>query len=473
MRRTVRFAAVALVSLSAFVGSLVAADWPGFRGSRGGVADDKDLPVEWSKDNFLWKVKLPGPGTSSPITTGDKVIVTCYTGYGLSFSKGFGGGGFGKGGFGKGGFGKGGFKKGGFGKGGFGMPGASPEEQKAQAKMRLVVLCLDRGSGQVMWQKEIEPRLPETSHTGMMREHGYASSTPVTDGERVYVFFGKSGVVAFDLTGKQLWHVSVGTNTNRMGMGSGASPVLYKDVLIVNAAIESDSLVGLDKKTGKEIWRVKGLGTSWATPLLVETKDGQQEAVMSLPGRVVGYDPETGKELWRCQGIGSAGGMGYTSSTPVARDGIVYVTGGGGGPTPAATLAVRTGGRGDVDKTHVLWRKRVGTGIASPVLVGDNLCWVSGTAVWLSLKDGATAQKERLYGSLQEYVSTVAAGNKVFALTRFDGLFVLDGTTREKLAHNEFKGDDSIFNASPAISDGRLYIRSNAYLYCIGNKTGK
>jgi outer membrane protein assembly factor BamB len=304
-----------------------------------------------------------------------------------------------------------------------------------------------------------------------MQEHGYASSTPVTDGERVYAFFGKSGVLAFDLSGKELWRVSVGTNTNAMGMGSGASPVLYKDVLIVNAAIESGTLVGLDKRTGKELWRARGLGTSWASPLLVETKDGKPEVVMSLPGKVVGYDPETGKDLWHCQGVGRAGGMGYTSSTPVARDGIVYVTGGGGPGTPAVTLAVRAGGRGDVDKTHVLWRKRVGTGIASPVLSGDYLCWVSGTATWLKLADGATAHKERLYSSTNEYVSAVAAGDKVFALTRFDGLYVLAGGGKfQQLAHNEFAGDRSVFNASPAVSDGRLYLRSNAYLYCIGKK---
>jgi outer membrane protein assembly factor BamB len=399
---------------------------------------------------------------------GDKVIVTCYTGYGLTEGKGFGGFG-GKGGFGKGGFGKGkgGFGKGRFGKGGFGR---SPEDAEAQKKLKLMVLCLDRTRGEILWQKEVEPKLPETPHTGMMREHGYASSTPVTDGERVYVFFGKSGVLAFDLKGKELWRVSVGTNTNRLGMGSAASPVLYKDVLIVNAAIESDALVGLDKRTGKEIWRARGMGTSWATPLLVETKDGKQEVVMSLAGKVVGYDPETGEKLWQCQGIGRAGGMGYTSSTPVARDGMVYVTG-GGGPTPAATLAVRAGGRGDVDKTHVLWRARQGTGIASPVLCGDYLCWVSGTVICLKTADGTKAHQGRLYDSFQEYVSPVAAGGKIFALTRFDGLYVLDGAGKfEELAHNEFAGDRSVFNASPAISDGRMYIRSNAYLYCIGKK---
>src|SRR5207244_2311670 len=113
------------------------------------------------------------------------------------------------------------------------------------------------------------------------REHGYASATPVTDGERVFVFFGKSGVLAFDMDGKQLWHKSVGTGTDRMGWGSAASPILYKDLVIVNAAIESGSLVALNKKTGDEVWRTKGISTTWASPILVQTKDGKHEIVLS------------------------------------------------------------------------------------------------------------------------------------------------------------------------------------------------
>jgi outer membrane protein assembly factor BamB len=465
MRVPAKFAAVALLSVSAFVGSLAASDWPGFRGSRGGVADDKDLPVEWTKDNILWKIKLPGPGTSSPITTGDKILITCYTGYGTTFGKGFGGGGFGKGGFGKGGFGKGGF-----GKGGFGKRGGGGADTKEQAKLVLAVLCLDRRTGQVTWQKDLKPNLPETAHSGMMREHGYASSTPVTDGEAVYVFFGKSGVVAFDLSGKELWRTSVGTE--RHMWGSAASPVLHKDLVIVNAAIESDALVGLNKRTGKEVWRVKGVGTTWASPLVVQTKDGKHELIVSVPGKVVAYDPETGKQLWHCQGIGSRGGYGsYTCTTPVARDGIVYIVG-GSGPSVRAALAVKTGGRGDVNQSHVLWRKRTGAAMASPVLLGDYLCWVNGTATAVKASDGTPVSTTRLYSGFNEYVSAVVAGDKIFALTRFDGLFVLgaEGDKLKQLAHNEFKGDSSIFNASPAISDGRLYIRSNDYLYCIGKK---
>src|SRR5262245_45623534 len=169
MQVRVRSLALALAWVALFLGALVAADWPGFRGSQGGVADDNDLPVQWTRDNILWKVPLPGPGTSSPITTGDRLFVTCYTGYGTTLTKGMTamGGGFGKG---KGGFGKG---KGGFGTGGGGD----------QKKLRLVVVCLDRLKGQVLWQKEVQPKLPEVDFSGFIREHGYASSTPATDGE--------------------------------------------------------------------------------------------------------------------------------------------------------------------------------------------------------------------------------------------------------------------------------------------------
>jgi hypothetical protein len=333
-----------------------------------------------------------------------------------------------------------------------------------------------------LWQKEVRPRLPEASFTGFLREHGYASSTPVTDGERVYTFFGKTGVVAFDLSGKQLWQADVGTGTNMWG--SAASPILYKDLVIVNAAIESKSLVGLNRKTGKEVWRTRGLGTTWASPLLVQTKDGKQEVILSLPGKVAGYDPDTGKQLWTCQGIGPGSGSGgsgfgggggfgggsYTCSTPVAREGVVYVVG-GGGPTPSAALAVKTGGRGDVTKTHVLWRVRQGTSMASPVLTGDFLCWVAGNATALKASDGKVAYNERLYSDRNEYVSAVATGEHIYALTRSDGLYVLAaGGKFRRVAHLEFTGDRSIFNASPAIADGRLYLRSNEYLYCVGKK---
>ncbi len=443
--------AAALTLFSFAAGSLLASDWPGFRGGRGGVADDKDLPVQWTKETLIWKAKLPGAGTSSPIVIGDKLIVTCNAGYGTAITKGMTGG-FGGGKGGKGGFGK----------------------ADDQSRLKLLVLCFDRAKGDILWQKEIQPKLPETPFTGMMREHSYASSTPITDGKNVYAFFGKSGVHAFDLDGKLLWSASVGSEKHMWG--SAASPVLYKDLLIVNAAIESKSLIALDKNSGKEVWRQKGLGTTWASPVLVETKDGKHEVVINVPGKIAGYDPATGKELWHCQGVvGGGGGIGfgagsYTASTPVARDGIVYVIG-GGGPTPTAAMAIKTGGSGDVTRSHVVWKVKAGACNCSPVLSGDYLYWVDGTVTCVNIADGKTAYKERVYSGKNEYVSAIAAGDKIYALTRYDGLYVLaGGGIFEQLARNDFKGDTSIFNASPAISDGRIYLRSNEYLYCIGKK---
>jgi outer membrane protein assembly factor BamB len=364
----------------------------------------------------------------------------------------------------KGDFGKKGLPKGGFGKGPFGGGPPDPE----QKNLKLVALCLDGAKGTILWQKEIEPRLPENNFAGMVTQHGYASSTPVTDGDHVYFFFGKSGVLAYDLKGIELWRADVGSGTHPMG--SAASPVLYKDLVIVAAAIESQALVALDKKSGKEVWRTKGLGTSWATPVLVNTPGGKTELILNLPGKIVGYDPTDGKELWHCTGIGSPNGMGGTAPTPVAKDGVVYVTG-GGGPEPLATIAVKAGGSGDVSKTHVLWRQRVGGSYCSPVLVGASLCWIDGMLQGLQVSDGKSIVKDRLYDSRGEFVSAVAAGSRIFALTRQDGLFVLDGASKfEKLGHYDFAGDDSLFNSSPAISNGRLYLRSNAYLYCVGNK---
>jgi outer membrane protein assembly factor BamB len=467
MNTTTRFAFVLSAFALILTGSALASDWPGFRGSHGGVAEGKDLPVRLTSDNILWKIKLPGAGTSSPITTGDKIFLTGNAGYGTSISKGMGGGFGGGGGF---------PKKGGFpGKGGFGKGDAD------QQKLKLLVLCIDRAKGDVVWTKEIQPKLPETNFTGMMREHSYASSTPVTDGKTVYAFFGKSGVHAFDLEGKKLWSADVGSSTHMWG--SASSPVLHENLLIVNAAIESKSLIALDKNTGKEVWRKGGLGTSWASPIVVKNKEGKHEVILNVPGKIMAHDVETGKELWTCQGVVGAGGGGgggfggggfgggsYTASTPVARDGIVYVIG-GGGPTPATAIAVKTGGKGDVSKTHVLWRAKAGATNCSPVLVAEHLCWVDGTLTCLKLSDGSVAMKERLYDGKNEYVSAVAVGDKVYALTRYSGLFVVSaGAKYERSTPLNFKGDDSVFNASPAVSDGRLYLRSNEYLYCLGKK---
>jgi outer membrane protein assembly factor BamB len=471
MKIPARWSIGLVLSATLYIGAAaVAADWPGFRGPHGtGISDEKELALSNGELNVLWKTKLPGPGASGPISVGNKVLLTCYTGYGTKL-----GAGIGKGAFGKGAFGKSGFGMGGFGKGGFGKP--DPAELKEQEKLRLVVLCIDAENGDLIWQRDVSPKLPEVVFGGMIREHGYATSTPVTDGKRVYAFFGKSGVVALDLDGEELWHVSVGTGTNFFGMAS--SPVAYKDLVIVNANIECGALVALDKHSGKEVWRTKVSGHTWGSPLLVDTADGQ-ELVVSMPDKVTGVDPADGKELWRCKGIktgggfggGPGGGYGGTYSTPTAHEGVVYVCGGGGPAGPATALAVRTGGRGDVEQSHVLWRKQAGTSYSSPVVIGQYVYFVDGMVTCLQADTGNQVYKERLYSSRGEYVSPVAVDDKLIVLTRFDGLFVVAaGSKFARLASHDFAGDKSTFNAGPAVMNSRIFARSNQYLYCLGEK---
>jgi len=398
-----------------------AADWSNFRGPHSsGVSDEKDLPAKWSDtENLVWKTDLPGPGASSPIVRGDKVFVTCYTGYGLDEQN----------------------------------PGN-------QDDLRRHLVCVDRKDGKVLWDKEVKARLPEPKYSGFMANHGYASSTPATDGERVYVFFGKTGVFAFDFDGKELWHADVGTKD--FYWGTGTSPLLYKDFVIVNAGVESNAVIALNKKTGKEEWKKDGLAGCWGSPVLVDVPGGKPEVVLSYPNTVRGFDPDTGKELWKCDGISEF----YLCPSVVSKDGIVYTI----GAREHMALAVKAGGTGDVTKTHLLWTKNVGTNVTSPAVYGDHLYWVNddGIAYCLKTKDGEQVYAERLGSPV--YASITIADGKTYVVSKHGGTFVLAaGPKFEKLALNKLT-DDNTFNGSPAVSQGQLFLRSDKRLYCIGKK---
>ncbi len=209
------------------VPGLAKADWNRFRGPNGsGVAEDaKNLPTQFSdKESLQWKMELPGPGSSCPIVVGDKVIVSCWSGYGLTRQE--------------------------------------PGDIKS---LKLHLLCFDRQTGKQIWDSKVDPYFPEEPYQGMFAEHGYASHTPVSDGKNVYVFFGKAGLFAFDLNGKQLWHKEVGTGRDRRGWGSASSPVLYKDLVIVTASAESQSIVAFNKQTGEQVWKQEadGFAGTW------------------------------------------------------------------------------------------------------------------------------------------------------------------------------------------------------------------
>lgn len=406
-----------LIMLLASASAIDAGEWPQFRGPGGlGVSDETNLPVAWSDtENIVWKTEMPGFGAASPITLGDRIYLTCYSGYGT-------------------------------------------DDGQKMEDLTLHVVCVNRADGSIAWDATVKPKLPETER---VRDHGYAGPTPVTDGEYLYVSFGKTGVLKFDLNGNQIWQTDVGSNTH--GWGCGTSPVLFKNLVIVNASVESGALIAIDKNSGTEVWRAPGMDESWNTPHLVQLENGQQELVVSVKDYILGFDPVNGKELWRCNGIPD-----YVCPSVVSQDGIVYAIGG----RQSRAIAVRAGGRGDVTDSHKLWEAKAGANVASPIILDGHMYWVSDrnkVAYCLRLSDGEILYSERFPG--QPYASAAAGDGKVYIVTRYDGTYVLAATPEmTRLAHNELQ-DNSTFNASPVISNGQILLRSDRYLYCIGKGT--
>lgn len=406
-----------------------AADWSRFRGPNGSASSDaQGVPTEWSDTkNLAWKTELPGPGSSSPIVVGERVFVTCYSGYGTSRS-----------------------------------------DAGDLKQLQRHVICVSLKDGRILWDKSVAAKQPEDRFGGFLQDHGYATSTPVSDGEQVFVFFGKSGVLAFDLDGMQLWQSSVGTGSGMNGWGSGSSPILYRNTVIVNAAAESKSLIALDKKTGKEAWRsdADSIHGTWATPVLVEAPNGKTELVLNAPFEMWGFDPDNGDFLWFAEGIQDN----TICGSLVARDGIVYAIGGRSG----SAIAVKAGGRDDVSKSHIVWKKSLRSYVPSPVLAGDHILSVNndgGVITGLNTKTGEQTFQQRLSNAGSVYASPTVIGENVYVVTRRSGTFVvgISGSRADILAENTF-ADETDFNASPAVADGKLLLRSNRALYCVMGK---
>ena len=256
------------------------------------------------------------------------------------------------------------------------------------------------------------------------------------------------------------------TGGGTRGWGSSNSPVLHENLVIINASVESQRLVALDKQTGKEVWTMTGIRGSWNTPLLVPVSDDATELVVSLPQKVVGVDPATGKQLWQCEGIPDGG---YVCPSAVANDGVVYVIGG----RRNTALAIKLGGRGDVTDSHLLWKTSRGSNVSSPVVVGGHLFWVHesrGTAYCLDTSNGEIVYEQRLAprpGLI--YSSVLAADGKLYCTSQHGGTYVLSaGPKFELLSHNTFADDDSRTNACPVAHNGQLLLRTDGFLYCLG-----
>ncbi len=443
MKRCLLAAALLFISLQS------RADWNRFRGPNGsGVAEGK-APLKWSaSEHIAWKAALPGPGTSSPIVVGDKVFVTCWSGYG---------------------------------DGGSGDIG--------QLKRHLV--CLGKADGKALWDSAVPAAQPEDPYEGMLREHGYASSTPTSDGERVYVFFGKTGALAFDMTGRQLWQTPLGTRSNDRRWGSGASPILYKDILVVNALDEGGAIVGLNKNTGKEVWRApaEGLQLAYSTPALFD-HDGQQDLIMAVPQELWGLNPDSGKLRW----YATHDLPGNLSPGVVLGDGAAYVF---GGFPKQGSAAIKPGSKGDITKTGMLWQSNESSYVPTPIFHDGYLYVINdgGFALCIDAKTGKQVYRERVMegagggpggggkggergkaggggrrgGGKPFYASPILIDGKIYCPSRKNGTFVIAAKpTFELLAKNVIEGDEGQFNATPAFDGGRLYLRSERTLYCIG-----
>lgn len=431
---------------------LFAADWPRFRGPNGsGIApDDKPVPVEWSATkNLKWQAALPGPGSSSPIVIGDRVFVTCWSGYADT--------------------------------------GERSGGEITALKRHLI--CVDRTTGKILWDRTVPAKQPEEQYGGMFAQNGYASHTPVSDGKSVFAFFGKSGVHAFDLDGKPLWQAEVGSGDDRRGWGTASSPILHGDVLIVPAVVEDQALFGFDKNTGKQLWKApsEGFASTWGSPVIAKGENGD-ELVISVPGEVWGFNPESGRLRWYARGLQSD-----SVCNSVVTDGSTVITmserGGG-------SVAIKAGGKGDVSATNTLWTGSNGSRIATPVLWEGRLYWISSSlAVCRDAKTGAEIYNERIEstgggntattgnpggfgggggrrgGGMGggDYSSPVAANGHLYQVTRRGEVLVLKlGPKFELVARNRIDGDTADHSATPAISNGQLFLRSARTLYCIG-----
>lgn len=423
--------ATALVSLLVLVLVAPAGDWPRFHGPNGsGVAADANPPAVWSDaTNLAWRATLPGAGASSPIVWGDRVFVTCFSG----------------------------------------GDGAQPLQRH--------LVCLKVADGRILWSKSVDAAQNEDAYGGQIGEHGFASHTPATDGERVYAFFGKRGVLAFDFDGAQVWQADAGDGSNAKHWGSASSVVMYKDLVIVTASEESHAIRAYDRKTGREVWKSEGgqLASVFGTPIVVES-GGRDDLVIAVPREMWGMNPDTGKLRWFAQ----TELAGNVAPSLVEGDGIICAC---GGYPQIRAVGVRAGGKGDVTASHVLWTGSDSSYVPTPVMVGGRVYVVSdsGYATCLDAKTGAVVFKERLpgitggggRGGKPFYASTIMAGGRLYAVSRRMGTFVIAAQPRfEFIAQNRFSGDETDFNATPAVGGNSIFLRSNRFIYCVKAAAG-
>ena len=442
--------------------------WPGFRGhGMTGVAPGTKVPERWSPtENVTWKVEVPGQGWSSPIVWGDTVFVTS----GISGRP---------------------FKQPTPGLYGndyiaeLSAQGLSREEINRKVRerdneapeesdeIRYMVYALDARTGKIKWEREAHRAKP---FGGRHRKNTYASETPFTDGERVYVSFGQNvGVFCYSLDGTLIWKKTWPPQPIYLDFGTASSPIVYAGRIYLLHDSEADSyLTALDAKTGAEIWRTARPRTglpksSWTTPF-VWKNSVRTEIVTNGHSMVLAYDVE-GKELWRVTG------MSMPTASPITWNGMLYVGTGSQGDANRPFLAIKPGASGDITLTDgaasndfIMWRHPRASGYTPSAIVHDGRAYLvhdTGILTVLNAQTGQQIYKVRVGGGGHTFsASPVAAGNRLLMLTEEGVTFVLQaGDEYKEISKNDLA---EMSLASPAIAGGAIYIRTQSKLYRIG-----
>ena len=397
---------ILIVALTFFVAPTLAGDWPQWRGGDGqGVSAEKNLPVRWTEtEGIRWKVDLPGRGLSSPVVAGGRVYLTANTGV---------------------------------------------------SQDRLHVLCFDFASGKRLWERQFWA----TGLTACHPKTCMAAPTPVTDGRHVYALFATNDLVCLDADGTLVWYRSLARDypniTNQVGMA--ASPVLWKNTLILSLETDSESCaIGIDTATGQNRWRVeRNVGINWVTPL-VARRGASAELLLQSRSDITAYDPETGRKKWTHR----AGNL-DTIPSPVASDGLIYV--------PAGQLVAIRPGAAD-EEPAVLWQSaKLRAATASPLFYRGRLYTVNQVGV-LTCGDPETGDviwQERIKGPFS--ASPVAGDDKLYLVNEEGTTTVISTESDDRILATNPLGETIL--ASPAISGGVMFLRSDKHLFCVG--TGK
>lgn len=450
-------------------------NWPAWRGPlSNGVVPIGKPPTEWSEEkNIRWKVAIPGKGHATPIIWGDRIYIQTAIETDKAAAKAHDGSDDSAAAQSKRTFdvehdssllnvqpqdtdrprrGPGGRR-------GPGRVEAPTKEFEFQ------LIALDRATGKTIWTRTVRKETPhESGHTDSTQ----ASNSPVTDGKHIYAFFGSRGLHCLDMDGNIKWQADFGRMKTRNEFGEGSSPALYGDTVIVNWDHEGDDfIVALNKKTGKELWRVeRDEPTSWSTPVVVEVGDTAQ-VIVNATNFIRAYDIKNGKELWRASGM-----TGNTIPTPIPVGDMVYCLSGFRG---AAAFAIRYGAaKGDITEGDaIVWKYDRDTPyVPTGVVYNDRLYFVENNRpilTCLDTKNGKPVyEKQRLSGVDTIYASFLAADGKIYISGRNGATLVLkDGPDFEVLAMNQL---DDGFDASPAVVGNELFLRGRSHLYCIAAK---